>query len=235
MSPSSTQASPSSKGPPSSKGRPAKSREPDAQLLSDRAYEAIRNKLVTLEIAPGAPIDEERLATELGVGRTPVRAAIKRLAYQKLVVIRPRSGTFAAEMDIADLEAICEIRERLEGLAAERAALRARYEERQELRQLLERLDTVSGHDELLDLDTAIHRTVYRLTHNAYLLDVLTTNLDQSLRIWNLALERLPHLGEHVRGQADVIRAILDRDPARAREAAENHVRAFEEDVREMF
>ncbi|MCW2882865.1 MAG: GntR family transcriptional regulator [Sphaerisporangium sp.] len=218
-----------------SKRMPAKGRETDAQLLSERAYEGIRNKLVTLEIAPGAAIDEERLAAELGVGRTPVRAAIKRLAYQKLIVVYPRSGTFASEIDIADLKAICDIRERLEGLAAERAAQVARYEERQELRHLLERLEVVSGTDQLLDLDTAVHRTVYRLAHNTYLLDVLTTSLDLSLRMWHLALERLPHLAEHVGNQREVIQAILDRDPARACGAAEKHIRAFEEEVREMF
>ncbi|MBX6385399.1 MAG: GntR family transcriptional regulator [Microbispora sp.] len=218
-----------------SKRRPAKERESQTRLLSDRAYKDIRDKLVTLEIAPGAAIDEEQLAAELGVGRSPVRAAIKRLAYQRLVVVYPRSGTFATEIDISDLEAICDIRERLEGLAAERAAEVARYEERQELRRLLDRFDDASGHDRLLELDTAVHRTVHRMAHNAYLLDVLSTSLDLSLRIWHLALERLPHLAEHVGSQREVIQAILDRDPVRARNAAEKHVRAFEEDVREVF
>ena len=63
-----------------------------SQLLSDLAYEAIRDKLVHLDIAPGDAIDEVQLATELGLGRTPVREAIKRLAYQRLVVVYPRSG-----------------------------------------------------------------------------------------------------------------------------------------------
>ena len=214
--------------------RPA-GRSTGSQLLSEVAYEAIRDKLVRLEIAPGAAIDESRLAAELGVGRTPVREAIKRLAYQKLVVVYPRSGSYASQVDVADLASLCDIRERLEGLAAERAASGARYEERQDLRRLLDELESDSPPSRLLELDTAAHRAVHRLAHNDYLFDILTQALNLSLRIWNLAHERLPHLEHHVHGQAAILRAVLDRDPPRARELAERHVREFEDEVKEMF
>ncbi|MGY4650645.1 GntR family transcriptional regulator [Mycobacterium sp. URHB0021] len=204
-------------------------------LLSDRAYDAIRDKIVSLEIPPGAPIEEEQLAGELGVGRTPVREAIKRLAYRRLVVIYPRSGSFAADLHPADLEALCDMRERLEGLAAERAASEATYEERQELRELLDELAVCTEPEALLEFDVAVHRSVHRMAHNPYLLDVLTQSLDLSLRMWNLANERLPDLDHHVHGQTEVLQAILDRDGAKARELAEAHVREFEDDIRKMF
>jgi DNA-binding GntR family transcriptional regulator len=204
-------------------------------LLSDRAYDAIRDKIVSLEIAPGAPIEEEQLATELGVGRTPVREAIKRLAHRKLVVVYPRSGSYAADLDIADLQAICDIRERLEGLAAERAAIEARYEERRELQALLDDINACTDPAKLLDLDVLVHRSIHRMAHNPYLLDMLTQSLDLSLRMWNLARERLPDLDHHVHGQAEVLQAILDRNGVRARKLAEAHVREFEDDIRKMF
>jgi DNA-binding GntR family transcriptional regulator len=115
-----------------------------------------RDKIVSLEIAPGAPIEEEQLAAELSVGRTPVRQAIKRLAHRRLVVIYPRSGSFAADLHPADLEALCDVRERLEGLAAERAATEATYEERQELRQVLDELDASTDPVDLLKLNVAV-------------------------------------------------------------------------------
>jgi DNA-binding GntR family transcriptional regulator len=204
-------------------------------LLSDRAYDAIRDKIVALEIAPGAPIEEEQLAAELGVGRTPVREAIKRLAYRKLVVVYPRSGSYAADLDLADLEAICDMRERLEGLAAERAATEARYEERQELQKLLNDINDCTDPAKLLDLDVLVHRAIHRMAHNPYLFDTLTQSLDLSLRMWNLARERLPDLDHHVHGQTEVLQAILDRNGARARKLAEAHVREFEDDIRKMF
>ena len=204
-------------------------------LLSDQAYDAIRDKIVSLEIPPGAPIEEEQLAAELGVGRTPVREAIKRLAYCRLVVVYPRSGSYAADLDLADLEAICDMRERLEGLAAERAATEARYEERQELQSLLDDVVACTDPAQLLDLDALVHRAIHRMAHNPYLLDSLTQSLDLSLRMWNLARERLPDLDYHVHGQAEILQAILDRNGTRARQLAEAHVREFEDDIRKMF
>ena len=74
-----------------------------ATSLADKAYVAIRDRLIMLDIRPGEPIDDGELAGELGVGRTPVREALKRLEGDRLVVSFPRRGTFATGMDIADL------------------------------------------------------------------------------------------------------------------------------------
>ena len=93
--------------------------------LAEKAYLAVRDQLIMLDIQPGEPIDDEQLATSLGVGRTPVREALKRLEGDRLVVSYPRRGTFATGMDIADLAHISEIRLQLEPLAARRAAERA--------------------------------------------------------------------------------------------------------------
>ena len=220
---------------PRSAGGKSATSTASAQLLSDLAYAAIRDKLIGLDIPPGAAIDEARLADELGLGRTPVREAIKRLAFRRLVVIYPRSGSYAADIDVTDLISLCDIRELLEGLAAERAAAEARYDERQELERLLVELESDCAPDRLLELDATAHRAVHRFAHNAYLQDVLTQTLDLSLRIWNLARERLPHLQHHVHGHAGVLRAILDRDAPRAGELARRHVREFEDEVKEMF
>src|SRR3954447_3432426 len=92
--------------------------------LAERAYLAIRDQLIMLDIRPGDPIDDDELAKALGVGRTPVREALKRLEGDRLVVSYPRRGTFATGMDISDLAHISEIRVQLEPLAARRAAER---------------------------------------------------------------------------------------------------------------
>src|SRR5947209_17701297 len=94
------------------------------ELLADRAYDELRDRIVTLRIAPGAPIDEDRVGEELGMGRTPVREAIKRLALENLVSVFPRRGTFASEINITDLAQISEVRVQLEGHAAYRGAQR---------------------------------------------------------------------------------------------------------------
>jgi DNA-binding GntR family transcriptional regulator len=110
------------------------------ELLADRAYAELRDRIVTLRILPGSPIDEDLLGQELGMGRTPVREAIKRLALENLVTVFPRRGTFASEINITDLAHISDVRAQLEGHAAYRAAERITDAHRVELEALLEEL-----------------------------------------------------------------------------------------------
>src|ERR1700748_4000443 len=104
------------------RGGPGRRRGTTRDLLADRAYRALRDRLITLRLPPGSPIDEDLIGRELKMGRTPVREAIKRLALENLVTVYPRRGTFASEINITDLAYVSDVRVQLEGLAAERAA-----------------------------------------------------------------------------------------------------------------
>ncbi|MEA2428956.1 MAG: hypothetical protein QOF37_2584, partial [Thermoleophilaceae bacterium] len=106
---------------------------PAGELMADRAYSELRDRIISLGIAPGAPINEDALGVELDMGRTPVREAIKRLALENLVTVFPRRGTFASEINITDLAAISDVRVQLEGHAARRAAERLTPEQRDQL------------------------------------------------------------------------------------------------------
>src|SRR3954467_12534173 len=132
---------------------------PTGELLADRAYAELRDRIVTLAIPPGAPINEDSLGRELEMGRTPVREAIKRLTLEHLVAVFPRRGTFASEINITDLAHISDVRVQLEALAAFRAAERLTAEQRSELDALLAELDGGDGadRDELIELDAEIH------------------------------------------------------------------------------
>ena len=213
----------------------------DAQtplLLADRAYEGLRDRIVTLQIAPGAPIDEEQISRELGMGRTPVREAIKRLALERLVSVYPRRGTFASDINITDLAHISDVRAIVEGHAARRAAQRLTDSRREELQRLLDELAAAPrGQDGagLMELDARVHRFIYRCADNPYLTETCDRYLNLSRRIWHLALDRMPDLSDHVRGHHDVLRAVADRDPERARAALASHIEAFERAIREVL
>ena len=112
---------------------PGTGRDTTSELMADRAYAALRDRIVALRIAPGAPINEDALGRELEMGRTPVREAIKRLALERLVTVYPRRGTFASEINITDLAAISDVRVQLEGHAARRAAERLTPDQREQL------------------------------------------------------------------------------------------------------
>jgi DNA-binding GntR family transcriptional regulator len=204
-----------------------------SQLLSDRAYAALRDRLVSLQIAPGAPIDEEALTTELGVGRTPVREAIRRLALERLVVVYPRRGTFAAAINITSLTDITDVRVQLEARAAERAAALRDDDDVREAAELIAKLRAAeSTQRSMIALDAEVHRFVYRCSRNPYLEQDLDRYLNMSLRIWQLTWDRLPPLEQRVREHCDLLAAIRRGDAARAREIAAAHVLAFAEEMR---
>jgi DNA-binding GntR family transcriptional regulator len=204
-----------------------------AQLLSDRAYAALRDRLVSLRIPPGAPIDEEALTGELGVGRTPVREAIRRLALERLVVVYPRRGTFAAAINITSLTDITDVRVPLEAHAAERAAVLCDEDDRREADGLIAELEAAeSSQRSLIELDARVHRFVYRCCRNPYLEQDLDRYLNMSLRIWHLTWDRLPPLQERVREHCQLLEAIRDGDPERAREIARAHVIVFADEMR---
>jgi DNA-binding GntR family transcriptional regulator len=207
--------------------------------LADRAYLAIRDQLIMLEIRPNEPIDDDALASSLGVGRTPVREALKRLEGDRLVVSFPRRGTFATGMDITDLAHISEIRVQLEPLAARRAAERAPREVRAELAELAERIAELDvaeiDRTELMRWDLAVHRAIYHSAGNPHLEDVLIRYDNLATRIFCLFLDRLPTVDEHVREHVELLRAIAAGDADRADELAREHVLGFEKTIRAVI
>ncbi len=211
---------------------------PPGELLADRAYVELRDRLVTLRISPGSPIDEDLIGEELAIGRTPVREAIKRLALENLVTVFPRRGTFASEINITDLAHISDVRGVLEGHAAYRAAERITEAEREELAELLIALDHRDGSDDgeaLMALDARVHRFIYRCAGNPYLEETLARYLNLSLRIWHLVLDRLPHLFAHVHEHDDVLQAIAAGQADRARDVLVEHIATFEREIRAVL
>jgi DNA-binding GntR family transcriptional regulator len=204
-----------------------------SELLSDRAYAALRDRLVSLQIPPGAPIDEESLTGELGVGRTPVREAIRRLALESLVVVYPRRGTFAAAINITSLTDLTDVRTVLEAHAAERAARLRDDDDRSQASQLIDELRAAeSSQRSLIELDARVHRFIYRCSRNPYLEQDLDRYLNMSLRIWHLTWDRLPPLEERVREHRELLEAIRAGDAERAGDIARAHVRAFADEMR---
>jgi DNA-binding GntR family transcriptional regulator len=198
----------------------------------------LRDRIVTLRIAPGAPIDEDPIGEELRMGRTPVREAIKRLALENLVTVFPRRGTFASEINITDLAHISDVRTVLEGHAAYRAAERITDAQRAELVELLEELSHSQGSDDgeaLMSLDARVHRFIYRCAGNPYLEATLARYFNLSLRIWHLVLDRLPHLFARVHEHDDVLHAIAAGDAERARDILVEHIATFEREIRSVL
>jgi DNA-binding GntR family transcriptional regulator len=201
---------------------------------ADVAYEAVRDLLIRLDIVPGSPIVESDLMRLIGVGRTPLREALNRLEAERLVNIFPRRGTFAADINLADLALITDLREELEGHAAAKSAEKATAVERDHLRSLASTLRAPDTEAEMA-LDTRIHRAIYAAAHNPFLEETATQYHNLAMRIWHLFTDRLTHFGDHVEEHRRLLAHIVAGEATDAREAAAEHVRNFEASVRSLI
>lgn len=192
-----------------------------------------------LDIPPMAPIDDGALAQSLGIGRTPVREALKRLEVDRLVISYPRRGTFATGVDITDLAYVSEIRVQLEPLGARRAAEKAGKSVRAELAELASALEDTdvqaTTRHELMGWDLRVHRAIYRAAGNPHLEDTLVRYHNLATRIFCLFLDRITHLDRHVGEHAGLLRAIAAGDAALAETIAQDHVTGFEKAIRAII
>lgn len=209
--------------------------------LAEQAYLALRDRLIMLEIAPGEPLQEGRIAEELGVGRTPVREAIKHLELDHLVVTYPRRGTFATTVDITALAAITQVRAALEPVAVRAAAANQDPSARAALTEALRSLDALEAGPEAADprhalqVDVGVHRAIYHACGNVYLAETLLRLDNLSTRIWCVAMHRLPGLTSHVTELREMLDAMLAGDDDRAAELVAQHVAEFESSIRTVL
>jgi DNA-binding GntR family transcriptional regulator len=209
-----------------------------ARLVAERAYEELRDRIVTLRLAPGTVLREDALMQEMKIGRTPLREAVKRLALENLVAVQPRRGTFVTAVEASDIVNISEVRAELESYAAELAALRMHDGARAAAEELLQEIDEVTRpHDQewLMRFDERIHRFTWEASGNRYLVHTLEQYFTHSLRIWYLVLDRVPGLGHSVHDQMHLLNAMLERDGERARTVMREHVLEFQREILAAF
>lgn len=207
--------------------------------FAEYATSVLRDRLIVLDIPPGTPINDEHIGHELGIGRTPVREALKRLESEHLVTVYPRRGTFASPVDITDLAAITEMRAQLEPLAASRAARYASSAMRAAMRELASRLSDVDvtglSPTTLMRYDIEVHRSIYAANGNPHLQEDLLKYDNLATRIWCLVLERLPDVGSHIGEHVELLRTIVEGRADEAAALALEHVTGFERLIRSVI
>jgi DNA-binding GntR family transcriptional regulator len=208
----------------------------EASLLADQAYVALRDLIVSLELQPGSFVKEPELVARLGIGRTPVREALRRLAQERLIEVYPRRGMVVTTVDVRDLARLCEVRLALEPEAARLAAERATEADLDELTELMAELAARRRRDDrsLIDLDRRIHTAVYRASHNQFLAETLEQYYTHALRIWMLALERTS-LGAAVHEHGDLLGAVIRGNATKAADLMRVHVERFEAEMRDVL
>ncbi len=195
---------------------------------AERAYELLKSKIIRLELTPGAVLHETELQRKLGVGRTPLREAVQRLAHDRFVVVLPRRGTFVADISIGDLRHIWEVRLPLEGHCARLAAERMSREEVSALQGLVRRAEEVAGSGDfhaIGEADRVLHEALAAATGNPYLRDTVHRLYALTQRIWYYTRNRAADKDAvmHIEWRA-VVEAIRKRDPEAAERSMREHV-----------
>lgn len=122
----------------------------ELESLADRAHTVLRDRIVSLEFPPGSLLSENTLSDRLGISRTPVREALKRLEREYLVKVLPQRGIFVTPADLQDQVLLLEIRRGLEGPHFARAAQRSTAEQRARFHELADRLAHHTSNNDLL-------------------------------------------------------------------------------------
>jgi DNA-binding GntR family transcriptional regulator len=202
--------------------------------LSDKAYQLIRHKIITLELPPKTAIDEQALMQDLQVGRTPIREALQRLAAEGLVFLAPRRGMFVSEISITDLQKVFELRMVLEGFCARLAAERATEIQLAAMRALVRELDVTDDKDgiALMAVDEKYHELLYQAADNEFLADMLRRLHTQSFRIWHLVLDRLGSVRGAMEQHIAVTEALEERDGALAETLVQEHILQFQQQIK---
>lgn len=195
--------------------------------LREMVYEELKMQILTGGIVPGTRMMEVELAEEMGVSRTPIREAIRKLEKEGLVTIEPRRGAYASRISTDDMVEILEVRQDLEGLAAYLAASRMSEENLSELRQVAEGYNKAVKDGDMTSMishDTRFHRLIVDSCNNKILVHMVEQLQEMVLRfryIYYDNFKRAEHMPAEHRAIMD---AIADGNADKAREAADTHI-----------
>lgn len=200
--------------------------------LREIVFEELRTLILTGKIEPGTRMMEIELADEMGVSRTPIREAIRKLEEEGLVVIEPRKGAYVSEISVPDIVNILEVRENLDGLTAYFAAQRISEKGKENLIEISKQFDVAveSGDmDEMIKFDSMFHKIIVDETDNSYLVNIMERIQELVLRFRYIYYKDFKRAEEMPNEHKMITNAIINGDADTAREESELHIRKLKE------
>jgi len=196
--------------------------------LAEQAYRVLEDKLVKLELSPGSVVSESQLIQMTGLGRTPVREAMQRLAQQELFQVLPRKGLLVTPVSLSDILHVLEARRPLERVIVYRAALNARDDQRSGLASFAR--DLAIAHDDFdtfVRLDVALSDLLDVCSGNAFASAAAAPLRSHCRRFWCYHQQRL-QLSDCISAQSKMARLVARRDTAGAQKASDGMIAGME-------
>jgi DNA-binding GntR family transcriptional regulator len=191
--------------------------------------------IVTLKLAPGTAVSEAELSQSLGIGRTPIREALQRLARESLVAILPRRGVIVSEINLTKQLKLLEVRREIERLIARSAARRATDEERTRLKELAGRFEkSARANDDVtfMRTDREFNTLCSAASHNEFAALAMGLMHSLSRRFWYIHYKQSADMPLTAKLHADIARAIASGDEERAARASDKLLDAIEKFTR---
>ena len=198
------------------------------QPLREVVCETLRDAIRKGVLKPGERLMEIQLAEELGVSRTPVREAIRKLELEGYVIMMPRRGTYVANLSIRDVNEVFEIRTSLDSLASGLAAERITDDELERLQRLLVIIGgyvEANDMDKIVETDTEFHDLLYQASRNTRLVGIIFNLREQLTRFRTTSMSFPGRLKATLEEHRRIVEAIAQGDVKEAQQAAEDHMR----------
>lgn len=206
----------------------------DYKPLREVIFNTLREAIIVGELRPGERLMEVQLAEKMGVSRTPVREAIRKLELEGLVSMLPRKGAHVAELSVKDIIDVLEVRASLDGLASALSASRITDEELKELRHIYNQFLSYSEKDNLQGIikkDVEFHEVIYRSSRNEKLIQISNNLREQVQRFRVIYLKDSSSSKDVAREHQDILDAIAARDPDAAQRVAQKHIRSQQDTI----
>lgn len=208
----------------------------DYKPLGDVVFEYLRDAILTGKLKPGERLMEIQLAEKLGVSRTPVREAMKKLEQENFIEMVPRKGAYVKDINAKDMLDVLEVRALLEGFAAYQAATAMSDKDLKEMEKITEKFEKailLQDKEGMIETDNRFHDLIYRATKNEKLKDLIKGLQDQFHRFRIVYFSEFDDYQLICEGHKDIIKAIRNKDGHAARLVAEEHIHIVERSVME--
>ena len=195
--------------------------------LREIVYEELKRQILVGEIAPGTRMMEVELAEDMGVSRTPVREAIRKLEKEGLVTIEPRRGAYASDISIKDMVDVLEVRQMLEGMAASMAAQKVTEEEKidfVEANSAYKNAVKKGNIEEIIRYDELFHQLIVSYSGNKTLNQLLSQVQELALRFRYIYYDDFSRYENMPVEHEEIEEAIISGDTQKAKVVAEEHV-----------
>ena len=195
---------------------------------AEYAYEIISKQILEGKIKPGEPLNEIELSKLTNTSRTPVREAIGRLAYEKLVKVIPHRGAFVTKFNLEDIREIYQLREAVEGMAARLACNHIEIEKLEEIEQkcelLLNTSNIINHNTEHFEINNELHSYILEKSGNT----IFPSIVKQFQTVLQMEMEITAKLNSSIAESCDehrkIIKALKERDPDTAEQEMRKHI-----------